>query len=566
LVPNGWHNASNDEEIIRHWWNAKPDANPAIACKQSGKAVLDIDTGLTSYEDFVAWRDRNNFPVTYAVRTGRRFNKETGTPQYGVQCYYDGALSDCDWALDGCAGQIKSAKGYVMAAGCIHPDSGERYEVIVDAPIVPVPNAMLALKKAATAPREPGKKIGVGEGRHGSLMSVAGTLRNKGLEWPGILATLTPLNVEMCEEPISDDDLEHIAKSAGGYPLPEPEVEITLGRGNKPETPVDWRTHYHTKEEMENAPPLTFLIHGFLPEESIVAIAAPVGQRKSLIALNVAHALVTKEKLFGYFEVSKQPVRVLYLCPEMGIRSFTDRCRNMGLMPYVGDTLFVHTMSSETPLTLPDLQTEELKGAVAILDTAIRFLEGDENSSQDMKRFAKQIFRLLKDGAAAVVMLHHSQKGTKDSSELTLENVMRGSGELGAFLMTCWGTRLQDPENEYESASYIRNCKPRDFKYRKPFEVIGADRAPGATGYDPDNPSCRLVVVDPDGEVQLKAREFKGNKDGKDEAATIYVKAHMKESLREIVAGLKAMGIKRGKDWVSERRNDLVQAVGGEMP
>ena len=209
-----------------------------------------------------------------------------------------------------------------------------------------------------------------------------------------------------------------------------------------------------------------------------------------MAALNVAWSLITGKPLFDYFKVLRQPKRVLYLCPEMGLRSFTDRVRKIGLLPYVGETLFCRTMSKGDTLQLPELQPEELEGAVVILDTAIRYLKGDENSSQDMRVFAESIFNLMprdgKPGAMAVLLLHHSLKGTKDSGELTLENCMRGSGELGAFLTSGWGTRLQDPSDAY-SPSYFKNIKPRDFDF-KAFDVA-------SQGPDGD---CRLrIVADP---------------------------------------------------------------------
>lgn len=82
-----------------------------------------------------------------------------------------------------------------------------------------------------------------------------------------------------------------------------------------------------------------------MPEESICGIGSVVAQRKTLIALNISYACCTGEPLFDYFYVIKQPERVLYLCPEMGVRAFTDRVRKIGLLPYVGKTLFYRTMS-----------------------------------------------------------------------------------------------------------------------------------------------------------------------------------------------------------------------------
>ncbi len=164
-------------------------------------------------------------------------------------------------------------------------------------------------------------------------------------------------------------------------------------------------------------------------------------------------------------------------------------------------------MSAEGHLDLADEDFQmALPGSVVFLDTAIRFLEGDENSSKDVRAFADTIFSLLKHGAKAVVLLHHSPKDSGDT--MTLENAMRGSGDMGAFLACCWGTRLQDPTHPYESASYLENLKQRDFE-STPFELT----------CDAD---CRMRIVgDPaTSNARLQTRRGnKGNKDGKDKAA-----------------------------------------------
>ena len=307
-----------------------------------------------------------------------------------------------------------------------------------------------------------------------------------------------------------------------------------------------WMSLFHSQHEMESAPPASFLIEGFLQQDAITAVAAPVGQRKSLIALNVAHALATGEKLFDYFAVARKPSRVLYLCPEMGIQSFTDRLRKIGLMPYVGKTLFCRTMSAEGTLALSDLSAEVLTGAVVIIDTAVRYLKGDENSSEHMRAFSESVFRLMRDGAASVLLLHHSAKGTKESAELSLENAMRGSGELGAFVSSCWATRLQNPDEPYQSASYLANVKMRDFE-SKPFEVTSG-------------PDCRLHIVGDPGTRFVTLSTRKGNrpnKDGMDSAAEQAIRERMDVPVRKLHEELAALGITRGTTWIAKRRARL---------
>ena len=303
-----------------------------------------------------------------------------------------------------------------------------------------------------------------------------------------------------------------------------------------------WKSHFHSKNDAENAPPISFLISGFLQREGVTAIAAPVRERKSLIALNIAHALLTGEKLFGHFEVVKRPARVLYLCPEVSLGPFTDRVKKIGLLDYVGETFFYRTLSSNGHLKLPDLNYE-LPGSVVFLDTAIRFLDGDENSSADVRAFADQVFSLLRKGAEAVVLLHHSPKDSGDI--MTLENAMRGSGDMGAFLACCWGTKLQDPSRPYESRSFLSNLKQRDFEAQD-FEVTcRAD--------------CRMQYVEGVNVALASRKGFKGNKDGMDEKATAFIRENPKMSVRDIAIGLQGQGIKRGKTWVRDKKYELMQ-------
>ena len=218
----------------------------------------------------------------------------------------------------------------------------------------------------------------------------------------------------------------------------------------------------------------------------------------------------------------------------------SDRLKKIGLLEYVGWNLFYRTMSADGHLELTDTVFQSaLRGSVVFLDTAIRFLEGDENSSKDVREFADTIFSLLKNGAEAVVLIHHSPKDAGDT--MTLESAMRGSGDMGAFLACCWGTRLQDPAHPYQSASYLDNLKQRDFE-SLPFEVTCGE-------------DCRMhIVADPaTANVTLASRRGnKANKDGKDQATEAFIRANLTTSARETEKQLAALGIIRRKSWIAK--------------
>jgi hypothetical protein len=491
---------------------------------------------------------RNNIPVTYTVRTGRRTS-------YAVQMYYSGALEyNGAWEMDGCRGEIRSAGALVMATGNIHPDTGEVYELLVDAAIAPRPDVFVQAHKRADTPGtvkpgDPLPMLGKGDGRHPLLLNKLGSLHRAGMTEAEALGAAMALNETRFSDPISQDEIEKtVASCWAKWNAPEELGTGTIGGTKTPEGPVDWRTRYHTFEEMDQAPAPTFLIDGFLQRDVITALAAPVAQRKSLIAANVAHAALTGDSLFDHFKVTEKPTRVIYLCPEMGIHSFTDRLRKLGLMEYVGKTLFCRTMNSEGHLALADLTPDELSGALVIVDTAVRFIKGDENSSEHMRVFAEDCFGVMKAGAASILVLFHSGKGTKETTELTLENAMRGSGELGAFISSCWATRLQNPDEPYQSASFLTNVKQRDFE-SKPFEVTSG-------------PDCRLhIVAAPSAAVVLtgKPKGVKGNADGREEEALQVIRDNSSLTIPKIVLKLEERGIIRRNSWVGTKRAEMLK-------
>ncbi|MGB6384202.1 MAG: bifunctional DNA primase/polymerase [Terriglobales bacterium] len=542
---NGFKDATLDLEQITGWWTKYPTANIGIACGASDQYVVDIDHGLNSEEDFHAWRMRNNVPMTYTVRSG-------GRPEFRVQMYYTGAV-ECNgkWELDGCKGEIRSIGGYVCAAGSIHPDTGEAYQLLVEAPLAPRPSVIeQAVKQAeqiALTPRQPGEKIL--ENRNMELTSMIGRLRERMVPRPSLEAALAyalQWNQDECASPMDESEVEDTVTSLyRRYADPAIVPEVIFG-SSQPKPVTNWRERYHSFEEMDNAPEPTFLIEGFLQKDVISSIAAPVGQRKTIIAANVVHAVLTGERLFDHFAVVQRPARVLYLCPEMGLLSFTKRMRNLGLMQYVGKTLFCRTMNSEGKLLLSEMMPEELAGALVVVDTAVRFIEGDENSSEDMKVFAEDCFKLMKNGAASVLVLFHSPKGTKEASELTLENAMRGSGDLGAFVSSCWATRLQDPDAPWESASYLKNVKQRDFE-SDPFEVKS------------DKLGRLHIVTAPGSNVVLngKKKGTVGNADGREEEALQVIRDNPTLSHKKIVLKLAERGIERSSSWVGNKKFDL---------
>ena len=311
-------------------------------------------------------------------------------------------------------------------------------------------------------------------------------------------------------------------------PRPD-EVRAVIGLMEEPGK--DWRTLFHDFDATVNTPDPVFLIRDFMQEGGITGIVGPPRERKTIAALNVAHSLLTGEPLFGKFAVVKKPERVVYLTPESGLASFTKRLRRLGLARYVGKSLFYRTMNSD-PLALDDPALRPaFEGAVVFLDTMVRFFDGDENNSQDMRRFGDICHSLIRDsGAIAVVLLHHAGKinGRDKGTSITLERMGRGSGDFGAFLACCWGVVLQG-DDYYKSPSLVTCLKQRDFPATD-FEVLPSG--------DPDDYFLRYVEGSENAKVRVGAKE-KADK----AKALAFVRSHLDLSPADLSRQLAAMGI-----------------------
>jgi len=254
----------------------------------------------------------------------------------------------------------------------------------------------------------------------------------------------------------------------------------------EPPLMLPWRSVLHTLSQLDPGNVIEY-IRGVLPE-GITFIGSLPGVGKTWFCLSMAKALVTGEKLFGVYEVTER-APVVYLTPEVGQKSLRKRAEKLRLP--MDEGFWCQTISDGAlKLDSPAIEDciSELK-PVVMLDTAIRFNpSADENAaSQNAKLLANDLFNLTRWGARAIVGAHHSPKGQSDTEYLTLENVLRGTGDIGAMCDAVWAVqraqrKLEDGKNwdrEYQEESerltrlYVKCVKPRDFEPTAAFYLQG---------------------------------------------------------------------------------------------
>lgn len=260
-------------------------------------------------------------------------------------------------------------------------------------------------------------------------------------------------------------------------------AEIQLPSVDTPD-PSHWRDVFHLGSELDSRLGRVF-IEGIL-EEGITSIGSLSGVGKTWIGLSISHALISGQPLFGRFNVEER-TNVLYLVPEMGGRKFRQRMEKMRIS--MDGSFFCQTVR-DGAIDLNDPFLLEAVGDMrptVILDTAIRFQSGDENSSTEQAQgLGARLFNLINHGAASVICMHHRSKAA-GSEDMTLENTLRGSGDFGAMSDCVWGVehaKLNGKAKPEEKAAYVKESqlltrlylecvKPRDMEPADPFVIQG---------------------------------------------------------------------------------------------
>jgi hypothetical protein len=234
-----------------------------------------------------------------------------------------------------------------------------------------------------------------------------------------------------------------------------------------------WRDLFDTWEEFQNTKPLRSLIENIFQADVCNIVGGKVGDGKTLTLLAYTRALLTGKPLFGYFKVPELAARVVYLIPECARAPFFHRAKLFGLEKYIeNDRFLVRTLSKgpRIPLSDPRLM-QAVKGAVVMIDTAVRFVAGEENDAGTVSDgLATDIFTLLAAGAVGIGAAHHAPKSFEKENRISLENILRGSGDFGAFVGAGFGIRQID---QSQNVIHFEDIKPRDAEPFPPFQIIG---------------------------------------------------------------------------------------------
>lgn len=213
FAPNGAHSATRNEQSLYDWYGSIPSLNVGLSCGvDSDLIVLDVDIAHGGRESLNALRQKygSDFTKTRTVITGSG----------GGHFYFraNGKVIKNSAGRLGAGLDVRGEGGYVVAPPSVHISGGAYRFHDENAPLLEAPDWLMP--ESLTIGSDGAQAVDgvIPQGmRHQSLVSLAGTLRRRGLDQDEILSTLLIINQTRCSPPMQDYELKLIAKSMMSY-------------------------------------------------------------------------------------------------------------------------------------------------------------------------------------------------------------------------------------------------------------------------------------------------------------------------------------------------------------
>jgi len=430
LDPKGASLPEHDYEKVQRLWEQTPDANIGIVAGTSNLLILDFDSD-EARERFKQIADQDTLDLLRRnpiVKTGRGWHIYLEDPTGG---YSPSVGTNGDAGID-----IRAGVSYVVAPPSNHA-TGNDYTWIQypkDPPQPPTPWLDAYIRNRYDKPvrvYEDGDKITLG-GRNKELMSLAGTMRRRGLTEAAIRAALLAENLTRCSPPLSDTEVSTIARSAASYapsdvPLDNNRHDLATVVAEIEERGDEPKYKFLNLDEINALPDIQYLVDGLLPLNGYGIVYGRRGSGKTFEMLHLSLCIATGKNYRGH---KVQQGGVAYIMSE-GAAGLKKRIAAWMQHHKVAQLDNFYALTHSVKLNDPDLRAhldlaiERIPADVQLLviDTLARSVSGlDENSSADMTRFIGYVDEIRLRRSLAVVPVHHA--GWNDGHE-------RGSTVIG---------------------------------------------------------------------------------------------------------------------------------------
>jgi hypothetical protein len=223
---DGLKAATRDPDVILNWWKRWPDANLGIRTgAESGLVVLDVDAQHGGGKTLAGLEQQHGkLPRPHSLTGGGGSHYLFTHPGDEVR----NSAGVLGHGLD-----VRGDGGYIVAPPSIH-ENGRRYKQL--RPFVelePMPAWLVEdAAKRRNGHAEPVAELIPQGQRRATMLSLAGTLRRRGLSETEIYATLATVNAERGNPPLPDQELRALARDVHDRYQPDSAAAIPTTPAN----------------------------------------------------------------------------------------------------------------------------------------------------------------------------------------------------------------------------------------------------------------------------------------------------------------------------------------------
>jgi RecA-family ATPase len=288
--------------------------------------------------------------------------------------------------------KITPAEGIVMLSEASSPDIGKFVPNIADV-------------------------IGNGS-RHKELLSLAGTMRRRGLGAEEIFAALKVTNQLRCQPPLDEAEVLELCQDIARRYAPET-LSVSTNGSNRAGKPTGAKEFVFTSLNQLLAEPeeeVSFVWEKTLPVGGFSICSAKPKVGKSTLARNLALSMTRGEPFLGRETVKG---KVLYLCLEEKRAEIAKHFRRMGTSD--SDDVQVAFATPGNALTALEIAIAEHEPALTIIDPLSRLLRvRDFNDYGSVSRSLEPFIDIARKMACHILALHHDGKGERDGGDALL--------------------------------------------------------------------------------------------------------------------------------------------------
>jgi len=190
---------------------------------------------------------------------------------------------------------------------------------------------------------------------------------------------------------------------------------------------------------------LKYMVEYFLVDGEITLVAAPPASGKSLTALKLADKILSENKAKATY----------YFDFDNGLITLKERKIDVLIKKHGIKLQYLHPKNlnnANFQNVIADLITSDLCQVLIVFDTTKNFINGDRDKNRDVSKLMR-MFKKLRDAGATVLLLHHTNKPSKDLEYLTYAGSSAWEEDTSnAFLLQ---------KNEYKSTFLFKEFKKR---------------------------------------------------------------------------------------------------------